>query len=329
MSQKIKLIIFPLLAFIQMLVIGYFQLIISNASSGIYEVAGGKNFERIFKATQNIYEKYTFETFVATNWIFNGNIMQYGTIMSLREDGLVEIEAIIYSIDLNLIINMEFVKCLVKLNDKTIVLREVVDFVEFRTLNVKCLLSAEDYSKVEDVKRVVVSVVDIREYTPKAYALSLYGKVPNFFNRQLGREKAYMNCACTIWKMSANSVENILAYARINLAIGVKRLQFYATDFKNPYFNELKDKHSNVVEVYGYELDIKVICSAHRSLNLDYCMQRYGELFKHTDQVSQMKHEGFIKNFCFLKIGFSYFPCPCFIFPFTDCVKLNYKYVYE
>jgi hypothetical protein len=90
------------------------------------------------------------------HWIFNWNVIQHGTIMSLRRDKVVEIEVMIRLFNVQKIrdatlrnyTNTKTVKCFIELNKKEVILWNVHQMKNLDSVQVFCLLTEQEYSRV-------------------------------------------------------------------------------------------------------------------------------------------------------------------------------------
>jgi hypothetical protein len=131
--------------------------------------------------------EFTLETFETDSWIINENLLQYGTIMSLREDNQIEIEAILWVVDPKNV-DIKFLKCFVKLNSNVSILADVFEILPWHhspyygslVHNAKCLLSVEQYRRVKN-NEIVVSMIDMRDFKNQNSNISV-----NFFGLSLG-----------------------------------------------------------------------------------------------------------------------------------------------
>jgi hypothetical protein len=233
------------------------------------------------------------------HWIFNRNVLQHGTIMSLRKDKLAEIEVMIRFADKREP-NRKHLKCLVKLGDSFFIVRQVIEIKKLDSVQVFCLLTEQEYSKVES-SRVIVGVFDQGDYKASEKNI-IFGKMPNFFDRNVPKQKALMNYACASESISDNTIfEQIIMWAKINKFIGSKKVQVFTTDINNSNFKRLKDKYSDLVETIGYNQDLRALCIKHKTIDVEKCYSQYREFFEHRENGLNWSHQTVRMNDCFMK----------------------------
>jgi hypothetical protein len=253
-----------------------------------------KNKSSSIKASNDILGDFTVQTLDSDGWIINESILQYATILSIRTDHQVEIEAMLWLYSTskkNGRINTNSLKCAVVLNEHTgeTVLTDVFELnlrshsYHFSSENIihfaKCMIDADQYKRVVDNK-VIVSVIDLTEFQNGNIVLS--GKQPLFFDRNLPREKSVLICACAMPNLKDDTYEHTITWAKINRLINV-RSQIYTSDVTNNNMKRLKQEHSGLIDVFDYDLDLFVLCNRHMSgARFDDCMNMHNSLFNRT-----------------------------------------------
>jgi hypothetical protein len=124
---------------------------------------------------------------------------------------------------------------------------------------------------------VIVSVIDIREY--KNGDAVLFGKQPLFFDRNQPREKSVLICACAMPNLKDDTFEHTVTWAKINRLINA-RSQVYSSDVNNPNIKRLMQEHSDLLDVFDYDLDLAVLCNRHMpGARLAECVKMHRSLF--------------------------------------------------
>jgi hypothetical protein len=271
--------------------------------------------------------KFTVVAFNTENWIFNGNLLQYATIMSQTLQGLVEIEAMVETVNgLNLLKDNKFLKCLVILNEQASVLKDVIGVVKSKAFNVKCNLNATEYADVFNNK-ITVSVIDIREFKPRKKWLTLYGKKAFYVERKAKKKPSLINCALynSTRNITKDLYERLSAWVAINRELGLHKLQVYSFDTESEYAKKLKKVYPGYFEFIGYETNITRLCSAHVSMNRKKCVENYQGFFE------SMNHAEFALNGCYLNSKYkfkymSFYGFDRFIFPRNKTLEYEQQF---
>jgi hypothetical protein len=241
---------------------------------------------------------FTFQTLDGDFWLLNGNVLQLGTVMSLREDNQTEIEAMISSIGINLGAIINFIKFIIKLNKETVIVKNVT-----LTFVASCLLTNEESLKIVDNK-VTVALIDIREYESKKNGSRIFGRTPEFFNRHVPKEKAVLICACSVRDIKDHVYEHIVTWARINKLFGVRRVQVYSVDNKSPGYHRLKNNHSDLLDIFGYVQNAIELCELHNMTNFTSCVEKYGGFFFRGGV--NFHHEDLLMKYCYIRAKYKY-----------------------
>jgi hypothetical protein len=274
----------------------------------------GIKVNKYFSSHHEVLGAFTLETFNTDSWIINESLLQYGTIMSLREDSQIEIEAILW-IAKPKDTETKFLKCFVKLNRNETILADVFELVRLQHSdhygnlmhNAKCLLNVEQYRRVFN-NQIVVSMIDLRDFGKFSNkSINLFGKVPMFFNRKLPKEKSVLMCSCALYDIGDVTYEHVLTWAKLNRAMGVKS-QIYTMNYKNPNFQKLKEQHSDTVDVFDYELDTQALCKKHKARNVSECFEKHKFFFDERFQTHSFFHfhNVIMMDNCFLKAKYKY-----------------------
>jgi hypothetical protein len=244
--------------------------------------------------------EFTFETLDGHFWILNGNVLQFGTIMSLRKDQKVEIEAMIASVGIDLAQDATFIKFIIKLNSQTVIIKDIT-----LTHVARCLLTNEEYANVVDNK-IAVGLIDIREYQPSKRGRNprIYGRSPEFFDQNIPKLQAMLLCACSVRDIKDHVVEHIVTWARINKLFGVHKVQVYSVDNQSPGYHKLKHDFSDLLEVYGYEQNVTELCRIHNASNQTACVSKYGQFFYRGK--TNFAHEDLLMKYCYLRSMYTY-----------------------
>jgi hypothetical protein len=238
------------------------------------------------------------------HWIFNRNVLHHGTIMSLRTDKVVEIEVML-RFALGDYANKRTLKCLIKINEELFILRNVHQMKQFDSLHVFCLITEEEYAEVTDNRVVTVGVFDTRDYNASESNI-IFGKIPEFFDRNVPKEKAFMVCACASEYISDTFFEQIIMWAKINRLIGSKKRQVYTTDIHSLNFKRLKENYSELVEMHGYNQETRALCVKHNFTEVQRCFNKYRGFFEYRMFGMNWPHQTIRMNDCFLKAKYKY-----------------------
>jgi hypothetical protein len=228
-------------------------------------------------------------------WIVNEELLQYGTIVSVDEQNRLEVESMAMSPSGNLDQEAQFLRCLIQINSQQTLVLNVTEVKKLWVHHIKCRVSLDQHLAIEN-RTILVSIMDSR-----SRKLTFMAKRAEFFNRTRPKERAFMNCACAVRHLTRRVFEDVLVWARMNLAIGVKKLEIYSTDYQSGYLKEIESKFAEFVHTFEYETNSTLICMNSNVADLQSCSAKLAGLFH-----SRIIHQVTAMNNCFLNAKYKY-----------------------
>jgi hypothetical protein len=216
-----------------------------------------------------------------TDWIFNENILQYGTIFSLTKLHEYEIEVMIASLNTQAFPVNHTLRCLIELNQRLAIIKPVIEILYLETLRVKCYLSEEEYRKVRD-NRIFVAVFDTRDNFSDTLNV-VHGREAAFYDHNTPKIKGLKNCACAVRNLSEQVYEDALVWTRLHKAIGVGELSIYTTDLASQYGARLAKAFPGYLTVHPYDMNVRRLCERYTATArsaVEKCVSRTRAFFE-------------------------------------------------
>ena len=259
----------------------------------------------------NSYETYlnqsiSLAAFKTNNWVFNENMMQYATVMSLeKKRKQLDIELIALSLNKIGPEEKAFIRCIIKLNKHLTVLKIATEVTQLKYyLKIKCALSKNEYKKIDN-SLMVVSIVDIRDYQISKN-LTINGQKPNYYDSKSSKKlKSAINCVVVLNQLT--DPDDFSSWIKIILKTGIQKINLYYVRnlIHINLVSQLRYKYSDMVKVNRYEMNVTAICTRMLISDIQSCRKKYRHMFKR-DKNSIKMHESIILNECMLNSKFAY-----------------------
>lgn len=271
---------------------------------------------------------YDENNFPINNWLVNGIVTQYSSIISLTKYKNLVIETLaLIDIEMEEEESLEKnLKCLVKLdnsinildNDKLIKIRlDRTKYNVSKMWKVRCVLNETSHNyKFENL---FVSVIDIRNFA------NIYNKVhlilfhkPEFFNRLYAKKKSIANCVHMVNNLDQHKLQKLNNWLKIQKEIGFNKIKLYFHLVPKNITEKLLNDHKDFIQIVEHKTNFSHVCQWHfrkykeqpwsRDYNetYAYCRKSFRKYFEVDDYFIKNTHERVCTNDCLMNFKYAY-----------------------
>jgi hypothetical protein len=240
------------------------------------------NNANVFLFQNTIEQTYTVVAFESSSWIFNKNVLQYSTIMTVNYKQRIEIESIIM-FNKTREKMIKSLKCFFLIGENIIILQKATELVKIDAFSrnkyilfkVKCSLEPDKHVGLLD--SLYVGVIDLNDLSSSdsIQNATIFVHKPKIFDRLIPKQKKIVNCVHTVYDLSEKRYLKIRNWIQMNKAFGVERIKLCALDFNSPYLMRLKSEFSSLIEINKYQLNLRFICSIMEIFGVVDCFESY------------------------------------------------------
>ena len=305
-----------------------FQTILSTALINLY-----LNYS-YFKE-KNLIEKYT--VFNQNEWIFNFNVTQYSSLVSIDKENNIIVESLIfYDHQKDLNYQKENTKCLLNVKENIIELSSYevlnialmgIQFYPKTFARIKCKLNIGNLTTTQ-IFTSKVAIIDSKYYSyfnerfNKSKNLITFQR-PYYFNQSIPKKKQVVNCVHMVTNLEKNErLKKVSDWIDIMNKIKYAKIKLYLYNVDNTsknVLNELQKKYSKgFIELINYDTSFEKLCQySVRKLNetpdskmyqflYSNCQNSFDKHFRMSDLMVYNSHERMISNECLQSFRYEY-----------------------
>lgn len=266
--------------------------------------------------------------FPTKEWIVNGIVTQYSSLISLNESNHLEIESLVFvninRKDENLL--NETLQCLIKKDDVYMVLNQTelhgirimpTKYGLRRLWRVRCVLNETEHNF--NLENFYVSIIDSRDH-PKLvekFNLFLFHK-PEFFSRIVPKIKSVANCVHMINNLDEHKLQKLLNWIKIQKEIGLHKIKLYFHLVPREIIDKVLKQNENFIEIVNHKTNFSDVCkwqikkleenpnSEDYNRTYKYCAESFKKFFDLQDLYVKNSHERVCSNDCYSNFKYVY-----------------------
>ena len=280
-----------------------------------------------------LFDSTKFKVFESNKWIFNFNVSQYSSIISVDINNDILIEALfLFDVPKNYFSLKNDLRCLIKIKEQVWLLEldellgvdgiQIIYYSNF-LWRARCKIDRNVHKNTFLDLQIAIIDVSYFDYYSEIFddgdsLITL--QQPNFINTSIGKNNQIANCVHMLTRIDDSRFQNLKNWIQIQQDIGFSKIRFYTYHVDPKYINFLQEMYKNdFIDIIKYPVLFDDICEWHLKqyeknpesklaiFLLNNCEKAHELHFKLTDEQIYYSHERMNTN---------------------DCL-LNYKYLYE